>query len=101
MHINLTPDPFPKKEGGPENIFNQIPRLSAVAALSLYRMTISPVIHAVLGPACRFEPSCSRFASDAIREHGLMRGGAMALRRLARCHPLGGHGYDPVPAKRP
>ena len=102
MHINLTPDPFPKKEGGPERIFfHQIPRLSALGAISIYRMTISPVIHAVLGPACRFEPSCSRFASDAIREHGLLRGGAMALRRLARCHPLGGHGYDPVPAKRP
>ncbi|HTR62385.1 MAG TPA: membrane protein insertion efficiency factor YidD [Candidatus Binataceae bacterium] len=80
---------------------SQIPRLSALALLSIYRTTISPVIHAVAGPACRFEPSCSRFASDAIREHGLMRGGAMALRRLARCHPLGGHGYDPVPAKRP
>ena len=80
---------------------SRAPQLMALGALSIYRITISPVLHAVVGPACRFEPSCSRFAADAIREYGLVRGGTMALRRLARCHPLGGHGYDPVPAKRP
>jgi putative membrane protein insertion efficiency factor len=76
------------------------PRLFVLAFLNIYRFAVSPVLHALIGPACRFEPSCSRFASDAIRVHGVMRGGAMALRRLARCHPLGGQGYDPVPAKR-
>jgi putative membrane protein insertion efficiency factor len=76
-------------------------QLLVLGALGIYRIAISPLLHAVVGPACRFEPSCSRFASDAIREHGMLRGGAMALRRIARCHPLGGHGYDPVPAKRP
>ena len=108
MHLNLTPGPFPGKEGEPCKHrtlaafrVDRVPQLIALGALHLYRLTVSPLIFAVFGPACRFEPSCSRFATDAIREHGLMGGGAMALRRLARCHPLGGHGYDPVPAKRP
>ena len=108
MQANLTANPFPlsagrsASAGEPEkNFIGKIPRYSALAVLWLYRLTISPLLHTVVGSACRFEPSCSRFASEAIREHGVMRGGAMALRRLARCHPLGGHGYDPVPAKRP
>jgi uncharacterized protein len=102
MQANPIANSLPKKEGAPQKkISNQIPRMAALAALSIYRVTISPLLHATVGPACRFEPSCSRFASEAIREHGLMRGGAMALRRLARCHPLGAHGYDPIPAKRP
>jgi putative membrane protein insertion efficiency factor len=78
----------------------RVPRLLALALLVFYRFAVSPVLHLFFGPACRFEPSCSRFASEAIRNHGLLRGGVMALRRLARCHPWGSHGYDPVPAKR-
>ena len=54
---------------------------------------------ALFGPACRFEPSCSAYAETAIREYGVLRGGYMAARRLLRCHPMGGHGYDPVPAQ--
>jgi hypothetical protein len=50
--------------------------------------------------ACRFEPSCSRYAVEALASHGAARGGVMALRRLCRCHPWGGAGYDPVPAQR-
>jgi len=45
---------------------------------------------------CRFEPSCSRYAEEAVRRHGALRGGAMAARRLARCHPWSGGGHDPV-----
>ncbi|HKN14748.1 MAG TPA: membrane protein insertion efficiency factor YidD [Candidatus Binatus sp.] len=72
------------------------PQLVAVGAVSIYRTAISPVLHALNGPACRFEPSCSVYAGDAIAKYGIIRGGAMALWRIARCNPLGGHGYDPV-----
>jgi uncharacterized protein len=72
-------------------------RLLTLGLLRLYRFALSPLLHALFGRACRFEPSCSRFAADAIRHHGLSRGAALTIRRLARCHPWGGHGYDPVP----
>ena len=49
---------------------------------------------------CRDIPSCSTYASEAVETHGAGRGGWLAVRRLARCHPLGGHGFDPVPAPR-
>jgi putative membrane protein insertion efficiency factor len=74
------------------------PTLLALGSLWLYRLTLSPLLHALFGSACRFEPSCSRFAANAIRDHGLGRGAALTIKRLARCHPLGGYGYDPVPA---
>ena len=50
-----------------------------------------------LGPACRYEPTCSAYAAQAVKEHGAARGSWLALRRLLRCHPWGGSGYDPVP----
>jgi hypothetical protein len=49
---------------------------------------------------CRFIPSCSEYAAEAIEVHGAVRGGALAARRLGRCHPFGGHGVDPVPPAR-
>jgi len=73
------------------------PRLVATGAVAIYRAAISPVIHALNGPACRFEPSCSAYARDAIAQYGTIRGGVMAIWRIARCNPMGGHGYDPVP----
>lgn len=63
------------------------------APIHAYRLFVSPL----LGPACRFAPSCSAYALEAIRRHGPLAGGLLALRRLARCHPWGGDGYDPVP----
>ena len=62
-----------------------------------YRYLISPL----LGPSCRFGPSCSEYAIDALRSHGVWRGTWLALRRIARCHPWGGSGYDPVPPPAP
>ena len=51
--------------------------------------------------SCRFLPACSAYASEAVERHGVLRGGALAIRRLMRCHPFGGHGHDPVPAFAP
>jgi putative membrane protein insertion efficiency factor len=65
-----------------------------------YRLLLSPMLQALLGPRCRFEPTCSAYAEDAIREHGAWRGVWLAARRLGRCHPLGRAGYDPVPKGR-
>jgi hypothetical protein len=59
----------------------------------LYRKLISPL----LGNNCRFDPSCSAYAETALREHGAFRGGWLAVKRISRCHPWGGSGYDPVP----
>lgn len=63
------------------------------AAVRAYQLVLSPV----LPPSCRFLPSCSEYAAIAIERHGALRGTGLALRRLARCHPWGGSGYDPVP----
>ena len=62
-------------------------------AIQFYRAAISPITP----PACRFTPTCSRYALEAIERHGAARGAWLALRRLLRCHPFGGKGYDPVP----
>jgi hypothetical protein len=68
-------------------------RQVVILGLRVYRFALSPW----LGPACRFEPSCSGYAELAVARHGVIRGGFLAARRLARCNPLGGSGYDPVP----
>ena len=70
-----------------------VPRRGLLLVLRLYQATIS----GGLPPACRFEPTCSRYAYAAIERHGVMRGGWLAARRLMRCHPWGGSGFDPVP----
>lgn len=51
-------------------------------------------------PACRFTPTCSEYAAQALERFGVFKGGALTVRRLLRCHPWGGHGYDPVPEKQ-
>ncbi len=63
------------------------------AALPLLRHCISPFTP----PSCRFTPTCSQYAVEALRRHGPLRGSWLTLRRLSRCHPWGGSGYDPVP----
>jgi putative membrane protein insertion efficiency factor len=68
-------------------------RALALAAIRLYQWLLSPW----LGGSCRYWPSCSSYAEEAVRRHGAWRGSWLAVRRLSRCHPLGGHGVDPVP----
>ena len=72
-------------------------RGAVVASLNVYKRFVSPL----LPPACRFHPSCSVYAAEAVERHGVIRGGALAARRLARCHPFSSGGFDPVPEKLP
>lgn len=71
--------------------------LPFLAAIYAYRLTLGPW----LGGHCRFHPTCSRYALDAYRAHGPLRGTLLTLKRLARCHPWGPHGFDPVPPPTP
>jgi hypothetical protein len=75
------------------HIHERMTRMALSAAVRGYQLLVSPV----LPPACRYLPTCSEYAADAIERHGAWRGIILAARRLARCHPWGGSGYDPVP----
>ena len=68
---------------------------AATALIRLYQLTVSRV----LPSSCRFYPSCSEYTRQAIERHGLLRGGWLGVKRLARCHPFNPGGYDPVPAR--
>ena len=63
--------------------------------IQIYRYTLSPCI----GNQCRYYPSCSRYAEDALKEHGVLNGVLMAVKRIFRCHPWHEGGFDPVPVK--
>jgi uncharacterized protein len=67
--------------------------------IHVYRWTVSPLLRALCGGecGCRFEPSCSQYCLEAVQRHGAARGLFLGLKRIARCHPWGGSGYDPVP----
>jgi putative membrane protein insertion efficiency factor len=62
-----------------------------IALIRVYQVTLSPL----LGPACRFEPTCSRYMVESVRKYGLLKGLARGLRRISRCHPWNPGGYDP------
>ena len=68
----------------------------AMALVRTYQVVLSPLF----AGSCRYQPSCSRYAMAALEQHGLVKGAWIAIRRLARCHPLGGSGLDPVPPPR-
>ena len=70
-------------------------------AIRAYQLTLSPVLSFLFGATggCRYTPTCSVYAVDALREHGAVAGTALAAKRICRCHPWGGCGHDPVPQK--
>lgn len=70
-------------------------RSVAVFVLRAYKLAVSPL----LPPACRFHPTCSEYAAQAIAKHGVIRGGILAAKRLAKCNPLHPGGFDPVPER--
>lgn len=70
-----------------------LPRAGVLLLLRGYKRCISPL----LPGACRFHPTCSEYCREAVERHGFVKGGWLGIRRLARCHPLGKGGFDPVP----
>jgi putative membrane protein insertion efficiency factor len=64
-----------------------------ILLIKIYQYIISPI----LGPKCRFTPSCSNYALKAFKKYGIFKGGWLAVKRISKCHPWGGSGYDPVP----
>ena len=62
--------------------------------ISIYQRLVSPL----MGPCCRFHPTCSEYAKEALESHGLVMGIWLTIKRLSKCHPLGGSGFDPVPS---
>ena len=64
-----------------------------IGLIKVYQYTISPL----LGPSCRFEPSCSEYGIEAFKRHGLLKGLVLTIKRISKCHPWGEHGHDPVP----
>ncbi|ULQ48234.1 membrane protein insertion efficiency factor YidD [Flagellatimonas centrodinii] len=72
-------------------------RALLIACIRVYQRLISPL----LPPRCRYYPSCSHYAVQALQVHGPLRGSGLALRRILRCHPLAPGGYDPVPGTDP
>ncbi len=68
-----------------------------IGAIRVYQLALSPW----LGRQSRFQPTCSQYGKEAIARHGALKGGWLAIRRIGRCRPGGGHGYDPVPPVEP
>ena len=78
----------------PRSIIRKIFIFPFILIIKIYRAFISPIKG---GPCCRFTPTCSQYGLEAFRKHGLFKGGYLTIRRILRCHPWGGSGYDPVP----
>lgn len=86
----LTGEPSPAQ---PVRVGVPIATAIVLAGLRAYKLLLSPFF----AGSCRFEPSCSTYMAEAVRRFGVIKGVALGLRRLSRCHPLGRHGFDPVP----
>ena len=81
------------KEAKPKFGLQTILAFPFIALIKIYQWVISPW----LGPKCRYTPTCSNYALQAFKKYGLFKGFWLATKRILRCHPWGGHGYDPVP----
>jgi putative membrane protein insertion efficiency factor len=75
------------------NVFSKILSYPFLLLIKFYQRFISPM----LGPQCRYTPTCSAYAAEALKKYGLFKGGLLAIKRIASCNPWGGHGHDPVP----
>lgn len=87
------PDSDVKRSRSGKPVVLRLPSLVLRLAIRGYQVAISPV----LPPACRYYPTCSNYAIEAIEKYGALRGGWMAARRIGRCHPFSPGGFDPVP----
>jgi putative membrane protein insertion efficiency factor len=78
-----------------------VTRFILISAIRVYQLTLSPALTLLFGPAagCRFTPTCSQYAMDAVRMRGAVAGSWLAAKRICRCHPFGGCGHDPVPKR--
>ena len=76
-------------------MLNKIIIFPFVLFIRVYQLIISPM----LGSNCRFIPTCSEYAMESLKEYGLIKGIFLSIKRIGKCHPWGGHGYDPIPTK--
>ena len=83
------------------DVIGKVLKWVVLKLIRVYQVGVSPVLTVISGPGggCRFEPSCSRYFVEAVERFGIWRGGWLGLKRMARCHPWGGQGFDPVPPK--
>lgn len=87
---------MPSAKSSPSSTPSTVKRIATlplILLVRLYQRCISPLTP----PSCRFTPTCSQYTLEALQKYGPLKGSWLALKRLARCHPWGGHGYDPVP----
>ena len=77
-------------------MLNKVATLPLLILIRVYQLIISPL----LGSNCRFMPTCSEYAMESLRSHGLIKGSYLTIKRIGKCHPWGSHGYDPIPTKK-
>ena len=77
-------------------MLNKVATFPLLILIRGYQLIISPL----LGSNCRFMPTCSEYAMESLRSYGLIKGCYLTIKRIGKCHPWGGHGYDPIPSKK-
>lgn len=77
-------------------MLNKVATFPLLILIRGYQLIISPL----LGSNCRFMPTCSEYAMESLKSHGLIKGSYLTIKRIGKCHPWGSHGYDPIPTKK-